>query len=120
MLVPPRAALQPPPPTLTMDPTLGIIVEIEPGELDGAAGSGGVDQHDDDDSARVPSSWVPVSGLGRFRDSTVAGARRTRVAIDSWMAERGLNRWHLLLLMLAAPVIVVFAIDVVSTLLGGA
>jgi hypothetical protein len=110
-LVPPRVPLQPPPPTLTMDPALGIIVEVEPGALDGAGGSTGGDDDVEDEKAPFPTAWLP-DGMRRHIDRI--GAR-----LDSLLADRGLSRWHLLLLTLAAPVIVVFLIDVVSTMLGG-
>lgn len=111
---PPRVPTQPPGPTLTIDPALGIIVEVEP--EGGAAPAGpGVE----DAEAGPPTSWLPVTG------PLLAAADRTRRAIgvlfarvDDLLESARTSRLQLLLLLLVAPPAVVFLIDVIASMLG--
>lgn len=110
---PPRVPMQPPAPALTIDPTLGIVVEVEP---DGGTAPTGSDV--DEAETRLPSSWVPVTaplmGLGA-RTRHAIGSLHAR--IDDILEAARMSRLQLLLLLLLAPPAVVFLIDVVASVL---
>ena len=113
--------LQPPPPAalaiLTLDPTLGTIVEIDPdgGSASGDSNSGG---YEDDPEPGAPTSWLPIAGFS-FRVSLAAGIWSIVDRVDALLDEVGISRLQLLLLMIVAPLATAFLIDVVATMLSG-
>lgn len=112
---PPRVPMQPIGPTLTIDPSLGIVVEIQPEGATTPAGCG-----IEEPEMGLPSSWVPITApLANL-------AHRTRRAMGSLFARihdllggARMSRLQLLLLLLLAPPAVAFLIDVVAAMLGG-
>jgi hypothetical protein len=114
----PRAEVprQPPPPpigpVLTLDPSLGTIVEPEP-----VGGAGGLGDEEEVDP-RYPTSWVPVTGALRgFRDGRWMQGVVER--IDALLDEVGMTRLQLLLLTVLGPLAVAFLLDVVTRITNG-
>jgi hypothetical protein len=108
---------QPPPPpigpVLTLDPSLGTIVEPEP-----VGGAGGLGEDDEDDDPRYPTSWVPGSGALRgVRDGRWMQELVER--IDALLDEVGVTRLQLLLLTVLGPLAVAFLLDVVNRIASG-
>lgn len=122
--VAPMQPLPPPPlgPMLTLDPTLGTIVDIAPPSgSDDVGGDGPLrdpGELPDDEQPLLPSSWVPLA-LGNLRRGARAGLRALVDRIDALLAEVGMSRLQLLALVLVATLAVAFGIDVVASILEG-
>lgn len=120
---PPRVPMQPPGPTLTLDPSLGIIVHDD--GPNGAPPLGSTPTLGDGaaDGARrslVPSSWVPITNaLVRLGEAGRAGRLRLLAGVDRLVERSGLTRGQLVLLTLLAPLLVALLIDVVTSVANG-